>query len=241
MGKFVRKPKRKRHGKAFWDAEYTAGGHLKLSTEPAEDLEKFTRWLVRYYKKEFLNPTKSVLDLGCGNGRNLIYLAREFGMHGLGFDISESAVQQAKTAAAELPLEFSARLIAGELPVDSESQTIVLDMMTSHFLNAAQRITLRDEVFRVLKPGGWFFLKTFLRDGDLHTKRLLSEHPAEEPGTYIHPVMGMREYVPYEADLLAFLGEHFTIHQHYRSHKHISKGKAHKRRTISVYAQKPLF
>lgn len=100
---------------------------------------------------------------------------------------------------------------------------------------------MRDEVFRVLKPGGWFFIKTFLRDGDLHTERLLKEFPAGEDGTYIHPIMGMKEHVYFEDELIEFLEAKFTVHKVYRSHKHISRGKARKRRTISLYVEKPAF
>ncbi len=239
---FVHHKKKKRHGKSFWDTEYANAGHLQLSEEASEDLEKFVRFLVRTTGKTSLNPTSSMVDFGCGNGRNLIYLARDFGLHGIGYDISDTAVKQARTLAEGLQLTFAARSMAGTFPdLPDESQTLALDMMASHFLNPSERKVLRDEIFRVLKPGGWLFMKTFLRDGDLHTKRLLSEHGTDEDGTYIHPVIGEREHTYWEADLVEFLEEKFQLHKVYRSHKHISRGKANKRRTISIYAQKPEF
>ncbi|MEZ4200794.1 MAG: hypothetical protein R3B69_04440 [Candidatus Paceibacterota bacterium] len=81
-------------------------------------------------------------------------------------------------------------------------------------------------------------MKTFLRDGDLHTKRLLETVPGKEPNTYIHPVIGVPEHVYGEEELTDWLGKRFTVHKVYRSHKHISQGKANKRRTVSVYAEK---
>jgi len=86
--------KRKRSGQAFWDAEYKDGGHLALSMNPSEDLEKFVRWLEREEGRKVLNITSSVLDLGCGNGRNLIWLSETYGMRGVGYDISSEAVKQ---------------------------------------------------------------------------------------------------------------------------------------------------
>ena len=235
---FIRKQKRKRHGATFWDHEYTEGGNLKLSVEPAEDLEKFTRWLPRQKDAVQVHRDESALDLGCGNGRNLIHLARTFHMTGIGYDISAAAIKEAKTLSEGLPLSYEARSIAGDISVPDESQAIVLDMMTSHFLNAKERAHLRDEIFRVLRPGGWLFMKTFLLDEDLHSARLLREHPADEPNTYIHPVIGVPEHVYSETELTEFLAERFLIRKVYRSHKHISQGKARKRRTISVYAEK---
>lgn len=235
---FIRKQKRKRHGETFWDNEYTSGGHLKLSVEPSEDLEKFTRWLNRQKHHESLSSGQHVLDVGCGNGRNLIYLAKNFGLHGTGYDISSAAIAEAKRISTPLPIEYKHRSMSGDLEVEDQSQDLVLDMMSSHFLNENERTALRDEISRVLKPGGWLFMKTFLLDGDLHSKRLLSESPAKEPGSYIHPVIGVAEHVYSEAELVEFLEEKFEIHKLYRSHKHISRGKARKRRTVSVYAEK---
>ncbi|MAZ56703.1 hypothetical protein CL653_02850 [bacterium] len=238
---FIRKQKRKRHGATFWDFEYTEGGHLKLSDKPGEDFLKFCRWLERQTGREILNPTSAVVDFGCGNGRHLIHLAEVFGMHGTGYDISASAIKLAKQASEGHNLKYEARSIAGTFPLQDESHMLALDMMTSHFLNKNERETLRDEVCRLLKPGGYLFMKTHLRDGDLHSKRLLESSPAKEDGSYIHPVMGVPEHVYYEEELVEFLSKRFTIQKIYRSHKHIAHGKARKRRTIAVYAQKPLW
>lgn len=235
---FIRKQKRKQHGATFWDNEYTQGGNLKLSVEPAEDLEKFTRWLPRQKDAVHVAKGDSALDVGCGNGRNLIFLANTFGMKGVGYDISTAAIKEAKMLSGDLPISYEARTIAGDITLPDESQSIVLDMMSSHFLSASERTHLRDEIFRVLRPGGWLFMKTFLLDEDLHSARLIREYPASEPNTYIHPVIGVPEHVYSEAELIEFLEERFIVHKVYRSHKHISHGKARKRRTVSVYAEK---
>jgi len=235
---FVRKKKRKQHGATFWEAEYNNPSHLKLSINPSEDLEKFTRWIIRQKREDILNPLSRVLDVGCGNGRNLIYLANNFGNSGTGFDISKSAIAQAVAASKGLNITYRARSIAGSLELDDESQLLVLDMMTSHFLDKEERAGLRDEIYRVLQPGGFLFMKTFLKDEDLHTARLIKENPGTEEGSYIHPIMGVAEYVYSEEELTDFLKEKFIIHKIYRSHKHAFRGQARKRRTITIYAEK---
>lgn len=233
--------KGKKKGKAFWDAEYKEEANFAISMNPSEDLEKFTRWLDREYGKSSLNVTASVLDLGSGNGRNLVWLAENFNVRGVGYDISSEAVKIAKTYASahNLPLTFEARSIAGTLTVPDASQTFVLDMMTSHFLNAEQRAFLVDEILRVLKPGGFLFYKTFLLDEDSHAKRLLKENPADEKNTYIHPLIGMAEHVSTEQDIEDVYGSKFIVHKIYKSHRHTGKGG--KRRSIAVYLQKPEF
>lgn len=238
MARHVKNQKRKRHGTAFWDSEYTNAENLALSENESSDLAKFTRWLQRRHGTEHLQKQASVVDLGCGNGRNLNFLSREFGVSGIGYDSSGAAIKEAKRLAEGLPLTFEVRSIGGTFELPDKSQDIALDMMSSHFLSKSERTLLRDEVFRMLRPGGFLFMKTFLRDGDLHTARLIEERPGPEPGSYIHPVIGVPEYAYFEEELNDFLSERFIVHKMYASHKHMSKGKARKRRTVAVYAEK---
>lgn len=238
---FVRKKKRQRHGAAFWDSEYTKPEHLALSDNPSEDLEKFTRWLDRTDYAGILTPEQTVTDFGSGNGRHLIFLAKTFGMVGTGYEQSQAGVAQARKLSTGLPITYEARSIAGTFDLPSESQSLALDMMTSHYLNSAERTVLRDEIFRTLKPGGFLFMKTFLLDGDLHSVRLLRDSPGTEPGNYIHPVIGVEEHVFSEEEIVLFLREKFIVHKIYRSHKHAFRGRALKRRTITIYAQKDPF
>ena len=225
--------------KDFWNREYKTSEHLALSTAPSEDLEKFTRFLEREYKREFLNAYARVLDLGCGNGRNLIYLAQAYGMKGVGYDISDEAIKQARLASEGLPISYEVRSIAEPLPLPDGSQTFVLDMMTSHFLRKAEREALREEIVRVLRPGGWLFFKSFLADEDMHVKRLFKGSPADEPGAYNQPNHRVYEYAWTEDAVHEFFVKDFEMHKFHKSHRHILKGgKEGKRRTFSAYLQK---
>jgi len=225
--------------KDFWNKEYAGATHLAMSDTHSEDLEKFTRFLQRNSGKEFLNVTSRVVDIGCGNGRNAIFLAQAFGMHGVGYDSSREAIAHAQENAQGLNLEFHVRDIREPIPLSDESVTIALDMMASHVLKKNERKALRTEILRVLKPNGWLFFKTFLRDGDKNAEELLREFPADEEGMYIHPEIKVAEYVWWEQDIFNFFEPYFTVHKLERSHKHVNKkGAAWKRRTASVYLQK---
>jgi len=232
------KPTMKRD-REFWNKEYRGANHLALSENPSEDLVKFTRWLERQYGRTFLNKTATVLDLGCGNGRNLIWLAQNFGTRGVGYDISSEAIALAKKLSEGLPVEYHVRSVTEPLPLSDYSQTLVLDMMTSHFLKASERANLLAEITRILKPSGWLFWKTFLLDEDLHAKRMLAENPADEAGSYIHPKIGVAEHVFTEEEVTEALAPHFTIHKITKSHGH--RGPSGKRRSMSIYAEKISF
>lgn len=222
----------------FWNREYQTSEHLTLSTAPSEDLQKFTRFLERGWKREFLNPAALALDLGCGNGRNLVYLAQEYGMRGIGYDISDVAVKEAVAASDGLPIQYDVRSIAAPLPVGDETVTVCMDMMTSHFLRKAEREHLRDEIYRVLRPGAWLFFKSFLADEDINVKMLLRDHPADEENAYIHPKLGVYEYVWTEDAVYELFGKQFEIHKFHKSHKHLRRGRAGKRRTFSAYLER---
>lgn len=238
--KFLKYQKRSKKitSKDFWDKEYRTSAHLTLSMNPSEDLERFMRWLEREFGERYLKTIQTVADLGCGNGRNLVYLARNFGMRGTGFDISTEAIAQAKKESKDSQIMYNVHSIAKPLPLENESQALVLDMMTSHFLNQEQRKELIAEVARVLRPDGWLFYKTFLLDEDKRAERLLQESPAAEKGSYIHPKIGVAEHVSTEEEIRELFEDKFFIHKIHKSHRHLAHGRAAKRRSISVYAQK---
>src|SRR3989344_7667605 len=110
--------------KNFWEKEYKKGPvrgmqgkHLALSDEPSEDFLKFLRFLERKYDTAYLNKKTSVLDLGCGNGRNLIHLANTYGTSGIGYDTSREALAQAKEKSDGLHIQYEIRSIAGDLAI----------------------------------------------------------------------------------------------------------------------------
>lgn len=226
----------------FWNKEYTEARSFALSDEPAEDLIKFTRFLQRKSGKEFLNVTRRALDVGCGNGRNLIYLAEEFGMHGAGYDLSSVAIEEARKSAEEkeLKLDFFVQNLADPIPLPDGSVTIALDMMASHVLKKDEREKLRDELYRVLRPGGWLLFKSFLLEEDRNAQELLREHPGPEEGMYLHPRIKVAEYVwPNVEEVEAFFEDQFTIHKIDKSFKHVTRaGKPWKRRSVVAYLEK---
>ncbi len=254
--------KGKKTSPGFWNAEYNTQNntkavdapHLALSNNPSTDMIKFLRWFETEYKEDYLHIGSTVADLGCGNGRNLIYLAQTFGIVGFGCDISKEAISVAKRLSSEitirdergrslgqreaLPLDYAIQSITNPIPLPNESQNLVLDMMTSHFLNQEQRTKFINEVLRILKPDGWLYFKTFLLDEDKHAERLIKEFPALEKNSYIHPQIGVAEHVFTEEEIRGMLEEHFIIYHVRKSQQHIQNGKAARRRSISIYAQK---
>lgn len=104
-----------------------------------------------------LPATGTLLDVGCGSGQTLTWFNHHFGeWRTLGCDISTDAV----TAARHLGYEIT-RASALALPYPSATADVVisLDVLQHVPLGGGDLVALR-EIHRVLKPGGWFFVRT---------------------------------------------------------------------------------
>jgi len=224
--------------KKFWNDEYKNPEHLTMSDEPSSDLITFVRWAEKNAEWPPFPKDGLMLDIGCGNGRNIVAMVKESGMRGVGFDISNEAIHQAQKMAGKLPISFTVQGAEEKLPADDESVDVVLDMMSSHFLNEKEREELVKELVRVMKPYGWLFFKTFVLEGDKNAERLLKDAPSGEKNSYIHPKIKVQEHVWTEDEIYEVFSPYFKIYKMIKSHKHIKDGQPNKRRTVSVYMEK---
>lgn len=99
---------------------------------------------------------RKVLDLGCGSGWLSVYLARQ-GFEVLGVDVSEQAINLAKTWALQedLKIGFDVADAAQLNYEDGSFDAIVANSIFEHF-PLEQARALADKVFSLLKEGGVF-------------------------------------------------------------------------------------
>lgn len=105
----------------------------------------------------------TVLDAGCGNGRNIAYFLQN-GFKVYGIDQSEHAVELSKHLSADLCPDHSPdnfKLAAVEnLPFDDDQFDLVICSAVLHFANDAEHFdSMLRSLWRVLKPGGYFFAR----------------------------------------------------------------------------------
>lgn len=105
----------------------------------------------------------TVLDAGCGGGRNLVFLLRG-GFHVVGADRSEGAVAEVRALAGELaprlPAENFRVAEVDALPFDDASMDATISSAVLHFArDEAHFDRMLDEMWRVLRPGGLFFAR----------------------------------------------------------------------------------
>jgi SAM-dependent methyltransferase len=104
-----------------------------------------------------------VLDAGCGEGRNLVYLMRE-GFDVWGIDQSAQAIDAIRQRARELRYadahkRFSVQPVE-RMTFDAAAFDVVISSAVLHFArDEAHWWAMADEMWRVLAPGGVLFAR----------------------------------------------------------------------------------
>jgi SAM-dependent methyltransferase len=108
----------------------------------------------------------SVLDVGCGTGRNSLHLA-ELGHRVLGIDIAAAAIARATATSVELavPAEFLA-LDAFELAELGRTFDTVLDIGMFHTLQPYDRVAYAASLRTAIAPGGRCFVVAWSERND---------------------------------------------------------------------------
>lgn len=110
-----------------------------------------------------LQPGMSILDAGCGSGRNLVYFLRN-GFKVYGVDSSPEAISQIRLLANQIATAPSVDMFHVEaieqMSFADASFDVVLSSAVLHFaLNEEHWHAIVNEMWRVLKPGGIFFAR----------------------------------------------------------------------------------
>lgn len=113
-------------------------------------------------KGRFDNCTK-VLDAGCGGGRNLVYFLNN-GFEVYGIDQSAGAIEAVKQLSANLAPansidNFSVAAVE-DMPFEYGQFDLVICSAVLHFAQDAEHFDrMLRSLWRVLKPGGYFFAR----------------------------------------------------------------------------------
>jgi tellurite methyltransferase len=116
-----------------------------------------------------ITPAMTVLDAGCGPGRNLVYLLRE-GCQVYACDMNPRAVEQTRRLAATLgnpsPAENFLVAPVEQMPFPDAIADVVICGAVLHFSRSREHfLAMLNELWRVLKPGGLLFCRLASRIG----------------------------------------------------------------------------
>ena len=194
----------------IWEKEYRNPLLVTKNEGPQADTLRFLKFLKK--EQKYKVEDKVVLDLGCGTGRNANYLA-ERDNKVIGIEISKTALNLAISRAKEAGVKVDYRLgdLGERYDVEDNFVDIVLDVTSPNSLNEKGREIYLEEVNRVLKNGGYFFVRALAKDGNKNVKNLLKQSPGQEYDTYVIKEIGLTERVFSRDDFVKMYSKYFKI------------------------------
>lgn len=144
---------------AHWDERYRSGG--KLWGDGPSELARLAVARLSFAAGRGFD----LLDVGCGYGRDSIYLAAELGCRVLGIDPSPAAVSVARRGRrGGLDVEFeasdAAALVARAADPGVPGFDVVFASGVYHLLPPARRRAFAGAALSLVRPGGLLFLST---------------------------------------------------------------------------------
>ncbi len=136
-----------------WNKTFKEKG--KVFTSPQEDMLR----IVKLFKK---NNIKRVLDLGCGSGRHLVFLAKR-GFDVYGIDMAKSGIKISEKWLDNEGLKADLKMgdIYGKLPYKSSFFDAIVSTQTLHHEKIEKIRKLIKEMERILKINGLIFITVF--------------------------------------------------------------------------------
>ncbi len=128
--------------------------------------DKVVSFVFRYYPKLGKSKTEiNILEIGCGAGNNLWPLALE-GFNAYGIDGSLTAIDLAKDLFKKFGV--SGTLVVGDfterLPFENRMFDMVIDRASITYVPFELALKTVREIYRVLKPGGYFFFNPYSQE-----------------------------------------------------------------------------
>jgi len=219
-----------------WENEYKQSQLVTLGDKPQNDVLRFLKWLDKEEKVSLSEMT--VLDLGCGTGRNSNYLS-ELGNEVTGLEISRTALSLAKKRDTESRVNYIQKSIGESYSFPDQTFDLILDITSSNSLDEKERSIYLRETYRVLKDGGHFLVRALCKDGDKNAKNLIKISPGKEHDTYIMKELNLTERVFSLEDFRILYSPLFEVRKLMRRSGYTKfRGRSYKRNYLIAYLQK---
>ncbi len=136
-----------------------------MTTDEKSEPDKYSLQLYLHLINAVETGNKDIVEIGCGRGGGLSHIARNFPVaSALGIDLNKRAVRFCNRNYKVNGLTF-VRGDAQKLGLENDSCDIVINVESSH--RYQDMILFLKEVFRILRPGGYFLLTDFRYDHEM--------------------------------------------------------------------------
>jgi SAM-dependent methyltransferase len=114
-----------------------------------------------------LLPDDHVLDVGCGLGGTSRFVAQRYASRVTGIDLTHEYIETGRVLCSWVGLEHRIALDQGSATAMSYSDDVFDKAYMMHVgMNIADKQSLISELYRVLRPGGYFGIYDVMRVGD---------------------------------------------------------------------------
>jgi SAM-dependent methyltransferase len=142
--------------KMSWDSTYR--DHQRVWGDRPSALAAFA---CRYLREAKISGGDiQVLDIGCGYGRDALFIARSLNCYVLGIDNSSAAIEMALKAAGSDSASRAKFQCCDFKQLGGGKFDIMFASNFYHLLRSGERKSLRHIIKKKLKPGGMLFLST---------------------------------------------------------------------------------
>jgi len=217
-----RKLKRKKATsiKSTWEEYYQKTPLSKIPWQKTQ-----ASYFTRVIESNKIKPGLT-LDLGCGTGAKVIYLAKK-GFKVTGVDISKTAIKHARENAKKA--EVKAKFIVADATnlsfLSNKKFDFVLDWANLHGIPKIKRKEYVDEIIRYTKRGGKLLLRCF-------SKRGVNKQ-------FVHRPMGTI-YLFSKEDIKKLFGKHFKILETNKSKPFVRKERKPPAKWLDEYLMERL-
>jgi len=179
-----------------WDSVYK-GREFAWGREPD--------WELRAYLP--LIPRGKALDLGIGDGRNAIFLAKD-GFEVEGIDISEEAIRKCREFAEKENLRIEARVAdVREFPIPEGAYACIICSYVLPFLKRSEAGALIRRIKAGLAPGGVAYVAAFTTEDPGYRRLKERGLPEVEPNTFFSPKFGSHFFYLEKGELQKFFSD----------------------------------
>lgn len=172
------------------------------SAEASGIVVNFFLWLKQHQQFDIFKG----IEMGCGKGRNVIFLAKN-GIQMTGFDFTESAIVEAKNRSQRQKLQHKTKFLVHDATIKWPFKNEIFDFAVDNFASTdieslEGRKFARDEMTRVVKTGGYISVAALSDEDKLAKKNLLEN--LQEPHAYQYKQGGKFEKAFSEAEIEDF-------------------------------------
>lgn len=188
-------------------------------------------WALEKLKQEHY-PSHRAADIGCGKGRNTLFLARK-GMDVTAMDFSLNAIETLNKMAIRQKVRDKIRAFAYDItedwPIEPHSMDLVIDTFCfKHLDNKLSLQTYKENLLRALNTRGHYLISLGSIGDGYYGRYMRHRNQASMPvddAVKIDPVNGIESPIFSREKIIKFFSPEFELHHELKSLDQYDKAK----------------